>query len=185
MASRILSCASASGRQGLSGSTARLGMRFPAQRLWLQPGQKRAIQLASRPARRSSSSSLFYCMAAPLAAVSLDDRQAAEPPRQARRPPPGYNLPLNPKFAAQVAKGSFAGFVAGLLVSMFSQTLVFFLGLAFTFQTLAAKLGIDLAHYLKLKERVTSSKILAALAENTAFKLSFGTSFMLAAFAHF
>jgi hypothetical protein len=49
----------------------------------------------------------------------------------------------------------------------------------------AAKYGIDLVHQFRLKERVRSSRILSALRHNTPFKLSFGVTFALSAFAHF
>jgi hypothetical protein len=49
----------------------------------------------------------------------------------------------------------------------------------------ASRYGIDLVKYLRLKEKVRSSKILTALSENTAYKLSFGITFALSAFMQF
>jgi hypothetical protein len=49
----------------------------------------------------------------------------------------------------------------------------------------AARNGIDLVSNLKLKERMRSSRILAALNQHTAFKLSFALAFALSAFMSF
>jgi len=49
----------------------------------------------------------------------------------------------------------------------------------------ASSYGIDLVQQPKLKERVKSSRLLAALRENTPFKLSFGATFALSAFMRF
>lgn len=53
-----------------------------------------------------------------------------------------------------------------------------------TFQ-IAARNGIDLVSYLKLKERANTSRILAALNRHAAFKLSFAIAFALSAFMSF
>lgn len=50
---------------------------------------------------------------------------------------------------------------------------------------IAARNGIDLVSTLKLKERASSSRILAALNQHTAFKLSFAVAFALSAFMSF
>jgi hypothetical protein len=49
----------------------------------------------------------------------------------------------------------------------------------------AARNGIDLVRYLKLKERASTSRILAMLNQHTAFKLAFAISFALSAFMSF
>lgn len=49
----------------------------------------------------------------------------------------------------------------------------------------AARNGIDLVSYLKLKDRAKASRILAALNQHTAFKLSFTIAFGLSAFMSF
>ncbi|EFX00494.1 hypothetical protein CMQ_7496 [Grosmannia clavigera kw1407] len=195
MATNILS---ASCRQSLLGRTARLGQQ--TRQLQLVPGTAyRRMASEATPAFRASKSASssarnrhFYAMAAafPLAIFSLDSRPAGlslvpEASQEAQRPSPGYHLPLNAQLATQISKGSLSGFLAGLLVSIFSRSLVLLLGVAISLQSVAAKLGVDLVHTLKLKERANSSKILTALSRNTAFKLSFGIAFTLAAFAHF
>jgi len=49
----------------------------------------------------------------------------------------------------------------------------------------AARSGIDLVRYFKLKEKVQSSRILSSLQENTTFKLCFGLTFAMSAFMRF
>jgi hypothetical protein len=50
---------------------------------------------------------------------------------------------------------------------------------------IAARNGIDLVSYLRLKDRAKSSRILAALNRHMAFKLSFALAFALSAFMSF
>ncbi|KAI0022086.1 hypothetical protein F4780DRAFT_245897 [Xylariomycetidae sp. FL0641] len=85
----------------------------------------------------------------------------------------------------QVSGGSVAGFVAGLLVSMFSRTLVLLFGLSVVAVQVAARYGIDLMKHAKLKERLGNTKVLAALEKNPAWKLSFGVFFAMSAFMQF
>jgi hypothetical protein len=49
----------------------------------------------------------------------------------------------------------------------------------------AARNGIDLVSYLKLKERASTSRIVAILNRHTAFKLAFAIAFSLSAFMSF
>lgn len=96
-----------------------------------------------------------------------------------------------------------AGFVAGVLVSVFSKTLVLLTGVSIVLvqvsrslprakranhsmiQQVASRNGIDLLGMLRLRQRVESSRILTALSRNPTFKLAFGTTFALAAFMQF
>ncbi|KAL2270456.1 hypothetical protein VTJ83DRAFT_2640 [Remersonia thermophila] len=82
----------------------------------------------------------------------------------------------------ELSMGSVSGFVAGLLVSVFSKTLVLLAGIGIVVVQVAAKSGIDLVAYLKLKERANLSRILATLNRHAAFKLSFGLAFAMSAF---
>jgi len=50
---------------------------------------------------------------------------------------------------------------------------------------IASRYGINLVDMLKLRKRIDSSKILRSLNKNPMFKLSFGVTFALAAFASF
>jgi hypothetical protein len=97
-----------------------------------------------------------------------------------------------------------SGFLTGLLVSVFSKTLVLLIGIGIvSIQVLcygpilptpalptdtsqvAARYGIDLVGQFKLRKRVESSQILSALRYNPAFKIAFGVTFALSAFMSF
>ncbi|KXX78653.1 hypothetical protein MMYC01_202578 [Madurella mycetomatis] len=92
---------------------------------------------------------------------------------------------LDAETVKQLSGGSLSGFVAGMLVSVFSKTLVLLAGIAMVLIQVAARNGIDLVSHFKLKERVHSSRILAMLNQHTAFKLSFAIAFALSAFMSF
>lgn len=99
------------------------------------------------------------------------------------------------------------GFLTGVLVSIFSKTLVLLTGIAivvvqvsFHFagmgpkhtreeslmkQQVAGRNGIDVLGMLRLRQRVESSRVLSALSRNPTFKVAFGTTFALAAFMQF
>lgn len=92
---------------------------------------------------------------------------------------------LDPEMIRQLSGGSVTGFVAGLLISVFSRTLVLLLGLSVVAVQVAARYGVDVMQQLKVKERIGNSKILAALERDAAFKLSFGFFFAMSAFMRF
>ncbi|KAL8419605.1 hypothetical protein RB594_002697 [Gaeumannomyces avenae] len=92
---------------------------------------------------------------------------------------------INPEILSQISGGSFSGFLTGLFVSVFSRTLVLLLGISIVTFQIAARYGIDLVQQFHLEERARSSRILSALRHKTPFKLSFGVTFALSAFAHF
>ncbi|KAG6365439.1 hypothetical protein INS49_007050 [Diaporthe citri] len=92
---------------------------------------------------------------------------------------------LNPELIRQLSGGSLAGFLAGLVVSVFSKTLVLLTGLAIVSVQVASRWGVDLLAVLKIRQRIESSRVLSALNKNPTFKLAFGTTFALAAFMHF
>lgn len=92
---------------------------------------------------------------------------------------------LNPDMVKQLSTGSLSGFVAGLLVSVFSRTLVLLAGIGLVLIQVASRYGIDVVEQFGLKQRVKSSRILAALNHHAAFKLSFGVAFALSAFMSF
>ncbi|AEO69007.1 uncharacterized protein THITE_2090520 [Thermothielavioides terrestris NRRL 8126] len=99
--------------------------------------------------------------------------------------PPKRRELLDAETVKELSGGSLAGFFAGLLVSVFSKTLVLLAGIAMLVIQAAARNGIDLVAYLKLKDRVKSSRVLAALNQHAAFKLSFALAFSLSAFMSF
>ncbi|KAK0718364.1 hypothetical protein B0T26DRAFT_646483 [Lasiosphaeria miniovina] len=92
---------------------------------------------------------------------------------------------LNSEIIKQLSGGSLSGFCAGLLVSVFSRTLVLLMGVSIVFIQVASRYGINVVEQLNLKKRVESSKILTMLSKNTAFKVAFGASFALSAFMSF
>lgn len=92
---------------------------------------------------------------------------------------------LDPEMIRQLSGGSLAGFLAGLVVSVFSKTLVLLTGLAIVTVQVASRWGVDLLATLKIRQRMESSRVLSALNKNPTFKLAFGTTFALAAFMHF
>jgi hypothetical protein len=70
-------------------------------------------------------------------------------------------------------------------VSVFSKTLVLLAGIGMVLIQVAARNGIDIVSYLKLKERASTSRIIALLNQHTAFKFSFAIAFALSAFMSF
>ncbi|KAJ2895922.1 hypothetical protein MKZ38_006040 [Zalerion maritima] len=92
---------------------------------------------------------------------------------------------LNPETIRQLAGGSAAGFLAGVVVSVFSKTLVLFTGIFMVAVQVAARYGIDLIQHFQVKDRLKSSRFIALLRNHPTFKLSFALTFALAAFAHF
>ncbi|KAI5855603.1 hypothetical protein GGS23DRAFT_601314 [Durotheca rogersii] len=92
---------------------------------------------------------------------------------------------LDPETMRQLSGGCVTGFVSGLIVSTFSRMLVLLLGLSVILVQVVSQYGIDLVQQLRLKQRVRNSRILAALEEEPAFKLSFGIFFAMSAFMRF
>ncbi|KAK3368198.1 hypothetical protein B0H63DRAFT_72232 [Podospora didyma] len=92
---------------------------------------------------------------------------------------------LNAETIKQLSGGSLSGFCVGLLVSVFSKTLVILVGLSVVLVQVASRYGINVMEQLELKKRVQSSKILTMLSKTTAFKVAFGASFALSAFMSF
>ncbi|KAL2164052.1 hypothetical protein VTH06DRAFT_3266 [Thermothelomyces fergusii] len=98
---------------------------------------------------------------------------------------PGRKDLLDAETIKQLSSGSLSGFFAGLLVSVFSKTLVLLAGISMVLIQVAARSGIDLVATLRLKERASTSRILAMLNQHAAFKLSFALAFAISAFMSF
>jgi len=77
------------------------------------------------------------------------------------------------------------GLCAGLAVSTFSRSLALILGLLVVGVQYASNHGINIIPYNRLQRYVTSIDLRSAVQDNVAFKISFGTTFALAAFMHF
>ncbi|CAJ2505949.1 Uu.00g000790.m01.CDS01 [Anthostomella pinea] len=92
---------------------------------------------------------------------------------------------LSAELMRQLSGGSITGFAAGLLVSVFSRTLVLLLGLSVVVVQVASRYGINIVQQLRLKQRLGNPRVLAALEKDPAFKLSFGMFFAMSAFMQF
>ncbi|KAI4868925.1 hypothetical protein F4820DRAFT_444568 [Hypoxylon rubiginosum] len=108
-----------------------------------------------------------------------------ETPRPMSSRPPVKKQKLDPELLKQLSSGSVTGFLSGLVISIFSRTLVLLLGVSVVVIQVAARYGIDIVQQLKVKQRLGNSRILAALEKNPTFKLSFGLFFAMAAFMQF
>jgi len=92
---------------------------------------------------------------------------------------------FNPQALKQVSTGSILGLVGGMAVSMFSKPLALLIGLlVFGTQFLESR-GIHLVPYSRLQGYFKNVDIRSAVQDNVAFKMSFGFTFALAAFAKF
>ncbi|KAI1213408.1 uncharacterized protein F4807DRAFT_264326 [Annulohypoxylon truncatum] len=109
---------------------------------------------------------------------------ARETPRPISSLPPAKER-LNPELLKQLSGGSVTGFVSGILISIFSRTLVLLLGVSVVIVQIASRYGLDIVQQLRLKQRVGNSRVLAALEKDPAFKLSFGLFFAMSAFMQF
>lgn len=94
-------------------------------------------------------------------------------------------LGLDPQTVKQITTGSILGLVAGLAVSMFSRTLTILAGASIVFIQYLASKGIRIVPLEKLQKYVKSVNIAKLVQSNPALKVSFGLTFMLAAFGYF
>ncbi|KAK7190123.1 uncharacterized protein CC84DRAFT_1164107 [Paraphaeosphaeria sporulosa] len=91
----------------------------------------------------------------------------------------------NPRALRQVSMGSILGVLAGLGVSVFSKPLAILIGLGVICIQLLESRGIHLVPYSFLQRRLKETNVRSLIQDNAAFKLSFGATFALAAFAEF
>lgn len=88
------------------------------------------------------------------------------------------------KLYRQISSGSIIGLVAGLAISTFSKPLTFLLGCLLFGVQFAASQGLHLIPYGTIQRYITRKvDVRSALTSHVAFKLSFGLTFALAAFA--
>lgn len=106
-------------------------------------------------------------------------------PRQTAANPAPRKETLNPEIMRQLSGGSVTGFIAGLVISVFSKTLVLLLGISIVLIQVAARYGINIMQQLRVKERVEESRVIAALRKDPAYKISFGLFFAMSAFMKF
>ncbi|PQE16554.1 fun14 family protein [Rutstroemia sp. NJR-2017a WRK4] len=92
---------------------------------------------------------------------------------------------LNPKAVRQISSGSIIGLCTGLAVSTFSRSLALVIGLLVVGVQWASSYGINLLPYERVQRYVKGVDLRSAIQDNVAFKVSFGTTFAMAAFMHF
>ncbi|KIW09124.1 uncharacterized protein PV09_00066 [Verruconis gallopava] len=92
---------------------------------------------------------------------------------------------LNERALRQVSAGSILGLAGGVLVSFFSKPLALLIGLLIVGVQALESRGIHIVPYQRIQGYVKGINLRGALQDNVAFKLSFGVTFALAAFAQF
>ncbi|KAH9860202.1 hypothetical protein IAQ61_011986, partial [Plenodomus lingam] len=92
---------------------------------------------------------------------------------------------VNPRAIRQVSMGSILGVLGGLGISVFSKPLAILIGLGIFVLQFVESRGIHIIPYSYLQRRFQSANVKSIVRDNVAFKLSFGLTFALAAFAEF
>ncbi|KAI5794698.1 hypothetical protein FPQ18DRAFT_327930 [Pyronema domesticum] len=87
----------------------------------------------------------------------------------------------DPRLYRQVSTGSFVGLAVGLCVSRFGKTLCLLLGAVMLVIEALARQGIDILPAGRIKRWAEEVDVRGLIMRNTAFKASFGASFVLAA----
>ncbi|KAL7940896.1 hypothetical protein V8C42DRAFT_201970 [Trichoderma barbatum] len=115
-------------------------------------------------------------------AVRFDSRQKSPPASSQSTAEPSEPL-LAPRIIRQISAGSMVGFGTGLVVSLFSRTLVFIGGVMAAFYHLASSYGISLPGIVSSHKLLTDKiPFLKYGTGNGWFVASFGLTFVLAAF---
>ncbi|KAF1947053.1 hypothetical protein EJ02DRAFT_450030 [Clathrospora elynae] len=92
---------------------------------------------------------------------------------------------VNPRAIRQVSMGSILGVIGGLGISVFSKPLAVLIGLGIFVLQFVESRGIHVIPYSFMQRRFHSMNVRSLVRDNVAFKLSFGLTFALAAFAEF
>ncbi|QSZ30771.1 hypothetical protein DSL72_000329 [Monilinia vaccinii-corymbosi] len=92
---------------------------------------------------------------------------------------------LNPEAVRQISSGSIIGLGAGLAVSTFSRSLALIIGLLVVGLQWASSHGLDLIPTGRIQRYLKHVNLRSAIQDNVAFKVSFGTTFAMAAFMRF
>ncbi|KAF2457173.1 hypothetical protein BDY21DRAFT_286378 [Lineolata rhizophorae] len=90
---------------------------------------------------------------------------------------------LNPCAVRQISMGSIAGVFAGLTVSALSKPLAILIGLLVLGIQFVESRGFRVIPYERIQKYFTSMDVRSTLQDNLALKVSFGSTFLLAAFA--
>ncbi|KAF2847225.1 hypothetical protein T440DRAFT_471137 [Plenodomus tracheiphilus IPT5] len=92
---------------------------------------------------------------------------------------------VNPRAIRQISMGSILGVLGGLGISVFSKPLAILIGLGVLLLQFVESRGIHIIPYSYFQRRFQSANVKSIVRDNVAFKLSFGLTFALAAFAEF
>ncbi|OTA02138.1 hypothetical protein A9Z42_0024700 [Trichoderma parareesei] len=127
--------------------------------------------------------SVCYGAFAANSTVRFDSRQKS-PQTQSQPADAAREQLLSPRIIRQVSAGSIIGFGTGLVVSVFSRTLVFIGGVLAAFYQLAASYGLGLPSIVSSHRFLTDTfPSLKVGTGNGWFVASFSLTFILAAFA--
>ncbi|KAL7905762.1 hypothetical protein GGI35DRAFT_121957 [Trichoderma velutinum] len=130
----------------------------------------------------SISTGVCYGAFAANSTIRFDSRQKSPPTASQPAAKPSEPL-LSPRIIRQISAGSIVGFGTGLLVSLFSRTLVFIGGVMAAFYHLASSYGIGLPSIVYSPKLLTDKNpFLKYGTGNGWFVASFGLTFILAAF---
>ncbi|KAL1637281.1 hypothetical protein SLS58_009372 [Diplodia intermedia] len=150
----------------------------------LSVGLTASALLAAPLLTRPSSFRLYCDDAAGRSAVSSRDWSFDQYSRDARTPIVRKGR-ANPRIWRQISSGSIIGVIGGLAVSTFSKPLALLIGLLVLGNQFLESRGIHIVPYTKIQQYAKGIDVRSALQDNIAFKLAFGATFTLAAFAEF
>ncbi|TEY39864.1 hypothetical protein BOTCAL_0449g00010 [Botryotinia calthae] len=92
---------------------------------------------------------------------------------------------LDSKTVGQISSGSIVGLGAGLAVSTFSRSLALIIGLMVVGIQWASSHGLNIIPTDRIQRYIKHINLRSLMEENVAFKVSFGTTFAMAAFMRF
>lgn len=137
----------------------------------------------------SPSSSIIRYDTSPAADFSTSQSPSYSHSRDAKTPltktNPDGSKTLNPAAIKQISLGSILGLGAGLILSAFSTSLTFLIGLGIVVWQVAARKGYNFIPVEKVQRYFTNVDVRSAINDNLAFKISFGLMFALSAFGEF
>ncbi|KAL7929460.1 hypothetical protein V8C35DRAFT_315309 [Trichoderma chlorosporum] len=148
----------------------------------MAPRQVPVLRYSRRLLLGSISTGVCYGAFAANSSVRFDSRQKSPPTTSQPAAKPSESL-LSPRIIRQISAGSIVGFGTGLLVSLFSRTLVFIGGAMAAFYHLASSYGLSLPGIVYSRKFLTDKVPLFKYGTgNGWFLASFGLTFILAAF---
>ncbi|KAF1981281.1 hypothetical protein K402DRAFT_398647 [Aulographum hederae CBS 113979] len=105
--------------------------------------------------------------------------------RDAKTPVVTKDGKFNSNALRQISAGSICGVLGGVAISVFSKPLALIIGIMVFGLQFAESRGIHLVPTTRLQSYFKDINVRSAVQDNAAFKLSFGLTFALAAFAEF